>query len=107
MDQPLPSLPLGLADFEDIRKENAVYVDKTEYLPKLRKAGKFIFCARPRRFGKSLTVSTLDAFCSGRLELFRGLAAEKVMSSPDFVARPVIRLDMSLVAGSKSEEILI
>ncbi|MDR1082057.1 MAG: ATP-binding protein [Deltaproteobacteria bacterium] len=107
MTQKLPFLPAGTADFEVLRKKNGVYVDKTMYIPELFDAGQFIFCARPRRFGKSLTVSALDDFCSGRQELFRGLEAEKVMSSPDFVVRPVIRLDMSQMAGSKSEEILI
>ncbi|MDR1082124.1 MAG: AAA family ATPase, partial [Deltaproteobacteria bacterium] len=107
MDMPLPPLPIGNPLFEELRQENAVYVDKTMYLPELRKKGRFIFCARPRRFGKSLTVSALDAFYSGRKELFRGLAAEKTVCLPDFVSRPVIRLDMSHVAGSESKEILI
>ncbi|MDR1081557.1 MAG: AAA family ATPase [Deltaproteobacteria bacterium] len=107
MNQSLPTLPIGNSLFNELRRENAVYVDKSMYLPELRKNGKFIFCARPRRFGKSLTVSALDAFYSGRQDLFRGLAAEKTMCSPDFVARPVIRLDMSHVAGSESKEILI
>jgi hypothetical protein len=77
MPQDLPVLPLGLADFEDLREKHAVYVDKTKYITDLEKEGKFIFCARPRRFGKSLTVDTLDAFYSGRKDLFQGLAAEK------------------------------
>ncbi|MDR1313213.1 MAG: AAA family ATPase, partial [Deltaproteobacteria bacterium] len=106
MTEDLPVLPLGLADFEDIREKQAVYVDKTKFITELEKAGKFIFCARPRRFGKSLTVNALDAFYSGRKELFQGLAAETDMNFPNFVACPVIRLDMSAVAGSDSKEIL-
>jgi hypothetical protein len=107
MDQSLPPLPAGNPLYEKLRRENAVYVDKSMFFPKLRKEGAFIFCARPRRFGKSLTVSALDAFYSGRQDLFRGLAAEQIVCSPDFVVRPVIRLDMSHVAGSESKEILI
>ncbi|MDR1315038.1 MAG: AAA family ATPase [Deltaproteobacteria bacterium] len=106
MNQDLPVLPLGLADFENLREKKAVYVDKTKYITDLEKAGKFIFCARPRRFGKSLTVNTLDAFYSGRKDLFQGLAAEKDMRSPNFVACPVVSLDMSAVAGSDSAIIL-
>ncbi|MDR1312832.1 MAG: AAA family ATPase [Deltaproteobacteria bacterium] len=106
MPEKLPVLPAGQAFFEDLRQENAVYVDKSAYLPKLRERGKFIFCARPRRFGKSLTVSSLDAFYSGRVDLFQGLAVEERMSSPAFVPRPVIRLDMSDVAESDSKKIL-
>ncbi|MDR1312151.1 MAG: AAA family ATPase [Deltaproteobacteria bacterium] len=106
MTQDLPVLPLGLADFEDLREKQGVYVDKTKYIADLENAGKFIFCARPRRFGKSLTVRTLDAFYSGRQDLFQGLAVEKDMCTPNFVACPVIRLDMSAVAGSDSTLIL-
>ncbi|MDR1041626.1 MAG: ATP-binding protein [Deltaproteobacteria bacterium] len=102
----LPELPLGWQGFEKLRLDKAVYIDKTRYLPMVRGAGRFVFCARPRRFGKSLTVSALDAFYSGRTELFRGLAVEKDMDSPGFVTRPVIRLDMKCVAGSRSIEIL-
>ncbi|MDR1040621.1 MAG: AAA family ATPase [Deltaproteobacteria bacterium] len=106
MTPQLPTLPVGWQLFEELRQKNAVYVDKTRYLPMLREAGDFVFCARPRRFGKTLTVHALDAYHSGREELFRGLAAEEHMSSPDFIARPVIRLDMSAVAGSRSIRIL-
>ncbi|MDR1036129.1 MAG: ATP-binding protein [Deltaproteobacteria bacterium] len=87
-----------MSTFEVLRRKDLVYVDKTEYFLDLQKEPQFIFCARPRRFGKSLTLSALDAFCSGREELFRGLTVESYMRSPDFVARPVIRLDMSVVA---------
>ncbi|MDR1039421.1 MAG: AAA family ATPase, partial [Deltaproteobacteria bacterium] len=105
MTQQLPILPVGWQLFEKLRQKNAVYVDKTQYLPMLREAGDFLFCARPRRFGKSLTVHTLDAFYSGRTELFRGLAAEELMGSPAFVPMPVIVLDMSVPADSDSKAI--
>ncbi|MDR1315040.1 MAG: ATP-binding protein [Deltaproteobacteria bacterium] len=104
MNQDLPVLPIGMASFENLRVKQAVYVDKTKYITYLENAGQFIFCARPRRFGKSLTVNMLDAFYSGRKDLFQGLAAEKDMNSPNFVACPVVSLDMSAVAGSDSKE---
>jgi hypothetical protein len=96
----LQELPLGWPVFEMVRRDNAVYVDKTKYLPMVRGAGRFVFLARPRRFGKSLTVSALDAYYSGRTDLFRGLAVEEFMGSPEFVSRPVIHLDMSSPADS-------
>ncbi|MDR1041751.1 MAG: AAA family ATPase [Deltaproteobacteria bacterium] len=102
----LPRLPIGRKGFEKLRLDKAVYVDKTKYLPMVKEAGKYVFCARPRGFGKSLTVTALDAFWSGRTDLFQGLAAEKAMTSPDFMARPVIRLDMSGPAYSDSKTVL-
>jgi hypothetical protein len=92
--------------FEEMRQRNSVYVHKTKFIPQLLEGEKFIFCARPRRFGKSLSVNTIDAFCSGKKELFRGLEVEKLVNSPDFVVRPVIRLDMSEVAGSGNNLII-
>jgi hypothetical protein len=73
------------------------YVDKTGFFPLLYKSFPRdpVFLARPRRFGKTLLVSSLDAFFSGRTDLFHGLQAEPFMNSPDFMARPVIHLDMS------------
>ncbi|MDR1312940.1 MAG: ATP-binding protein [Deltaproteobacteria bacterium] len=106
MTQDFPVLPLGLADFEDIRKKQAVSVDNTKYITDLDNAGKFVFCARPRRFGKSLAVNMLAAFYSGRKDLFQGLVAEKDIFSPNFEVCPVIRLDVSAVAGSDSALIL-
>jgi hypothetical protein len=99
MSDNLPLLPLGMETFEEIRNYSALYVDKTHYIPQLRKHGKVIFCARPRRFGKSLTVSTMDAFFSGKKELFNGLAVKKFVNSPDFISKPVINLDMSALKG--------
>ncbi|MDR1314608.1 MAG: AAA family ATPase [Deltaproteobacteria bacterium] len=69
--------PLGMAFFENIREKQAVYVDRTKYITDLDNAGKFDFFALPRRLGKSLAVNMLDAFYSGRKDLFQGLAAEK------------------------------
>jgi hypothetical protein len=101
----LPLLPNGQSDFESVRLDNAVYVDKTAYIPKLRKRGKIIFCSRPRRFGKSLLCSTLDAYFSGKEELFQGLAAAKDTRAKEFVPKPVIFMDMSRTAGCSSKTI--
>jgi len=62
--------------FEELRNGGFVYVDKTKYLVELIDSGKVYFLARPRRFGKSLTVSTFDELFSGNKELFKGLYAE-------------------------------
>jgi hypothetical protein len=93
-----------MQNFRKIREQKAIYVDKTQFIPKLLNTGEVIFCARPRRFGKSLLCSTLESFCSGEKELFRGLAAEEALNSPNFIPRPVISLDMSAPAGSLSQE---
>ena len=68
-------LPTGIPTFEEIRTGGYVYVDKTQYLVNLIDTGKIYFLARPRRFGKSLTVSTFEALFSGRKDLFKGLYA--------------------------------
>ena len=94
-------LPIGIQTFDDIRTGGYVYVDKTNYLVNLIDQGKIYFFARPRRFGKSLTVSTLDALFSGKKELFNGLAAEEFLNRPDFQPSPVIRLDMSSITTSQ------
>ncbi|MDR2141839.1 MAG: AAA family ATPase, partial [Deltaproteobacteria bacterium] len=69
----MKDLPIGMADFEEIRLADSVYADKTEFLRKLLKVRKPYFLSRPRRFGKSLLVSTLEAILRGRRELFQGL----------------------------------
>jgi hypothetical protein len=97
-------LPIGIQSFEDIRTDGCVYVDKTEYLVDLIDNGKPYFLARPRRFGKSLTLSTFEALFSGRKELFKGLAAEEFLNRPGFQPNPVIRLDMSRVNTNEGTE---
>ncbi|MDR1603611.1 MAG: AAA family ATPase, partial [Gracilibacteraceae bacterium] len=66
-------LPVGIQDFEDLRTNNFLYVDKTDLVYRLATEGKNYFLGRPRRFGKSLLVSTLKAYFEGKKELFRGL----------------------------------
>jgi hypothetical protein len=62
MTEEIAILAVGEPVFEIIRQKNAIYIDQTEYLPKHSATGKFIFCSRPSRFGKSLTVHTFDSF---------------------------------------------
>jgi hypothetical protein len=104
MESRPPLLPMGQSEFERIRNEGRVYVDKTMYIPLLKDYSNVVFLARPRRFGKSLAVSTLDSFYSGEVDLFKGLAAERLMRAPSFAPRPVIRLDMSGPSGSESKK---
>ena len=96
-------LPVGIQSFEEIRKEKYLYVDKTDLVWNLANSGKkYNYLSRPRRFGKSVLVDTLQAYFEGRRELFEGL---KIMElEKEWVKRPVIRLDMS-GAGATPEAI--
>ena len=87
-------LPVGIQSFEKIREEKYLYVDKTDLVWKLANSGNtYNYLSRPRRFGKSVLVDTLQAYFEGRKELFEGL---KIMElEKEWVKRPVIRLDMS------------
>ena len=70
--------PIGIQNFESIRRDGYAYVDKTAWMWKMIDEGKYYFLSRPRRFGKSLMVSTLEAFFSGQRELFKGLYVDTV-----------------------------
>ena len=87
-------LPVGIQSFEEIRKEGYLYVDKTDIIWQLAQKGKkYNYLSRPRRFGKSVLVDTLEAYFTGKKELFEEL---KIMQmEKEWVKRPVIRLDMS------------
>ena len=91
----MQTLPIGIQDFVRLRQDNLLYVDKTARLLELIQNGQRYFLSRPRRFGKSLTLSTLDTMFSGRAELFKGLAAEKWVSRQAQNPSPVLRFDMS------------
>ena len=106
MEKKKLKLPIGIQTFEELRTEGYVYVDKTKYLVNLIDTGKIYFFARPRRFGKSLTISTLDALFSGKKELFKGLYAEELLNRPNFQPSPVIRLDMSDVTTNRGIDCL-
>ena len=80
----LRKLPIGIQGFEGLRKDGYIYVDKTEYIYRLAHEGKTYFLSRPRRFGKSLLLSTMKAYWEGKKELFEGLAIEKLEAdNPD------------------------
>ena len=70
--------PIGIQNFEKRRKDGYVYVDKTAWVHRLVTTGSYYFLSRPRRFGKSLLISTLEAYFLGKRELFKGLAIEQV-----------------------------
>ena len=96
-------LPVGIQSFEEIRKNGYLYVDKTDIIWQLANKGKkYNYLIRPRRFGKSVLVDTLESYFLGKKELFEGL---KIMQlETEWVKRPVIRLDMSQ-AGAEPESI--
>ncbi|MBR4318771.1 MAG: AAA family ATPase, partial [Oscillospiraceae bacterium] len=74
------TLPMSVQDFEKLREANCIYVDKTEYIYTLVHDVAQFFLSRPRRFGKSLLLSTMKAYWEGKKELFSGLAIEKLES---------------------------
>ena len=91
----MQELPIGIQDFEMLRRDNLLYVDKTARLLELIKNGRRYFLSRPRRFGKSLTLSTLEAMFSGRADLFYGLSAESWVQECAKNPLPVLRFDIS------------
>jgi hypothetical protein len=87
-----PLYPVGLQDFEKIRRNNYLYVDKTALVYKLARNQNYIFLSRPRRFGKSLLTSTLQYYFEGRKELFVGLAMERL--EKEWTEYPVLHFDL-------------
>ena len=85
--------PIGIQSFEEIRKGGFLYIDKTSLIYRLTHTGKYYFLSRPRRFGKSLLISTLGAYFRGKRELFSGLAMEGL--EKDWRAYPVLHLDLN------------
>ncbi len=90
-------LPIGIQSFEKLRRDGYAYVDKTAYVHELARTSVPYFLSRPRRFGKSLLVSTLRAYFEGRRDLFGGLAIERLEGDGPgaWVARPVFHLDFA------------
>ncbi len=86
--------PIGIQSFTDIRTNDYVYVDKTALVYQLVNTGKYYFLSRPRRFGKSLLVSTLEAYFLGKKELFKGLAIEKLETQ--WKKHPVFHIDLNM-----------
>lgn len=85
-------LPIGIQTFSKLIENNYLYIDKTRDILNLLEAGSYLFLSRPRRFGKSLLISTLDSIFKGRKELFSGLYIEDKI---DWKEYPVIRIDLS------------
>ena len=86
--------PIGIQTFEEIRKLDNLYIDKTEYIYRMTHTdGKYFFLSRPRRFGKSLLVSTFLSYFEGKKELFEGLAIEKL--EKEWNTYPVLHFDLS------------
>ena len=99
----LKRLPVGIQTFEKIRENDMLYIDKTEYIWNMINLSKYIFLSRPRRFGKSLLVSTLQAYFEGRKDLFKGLFIETV--EKEWTEYPVLRFDMSLGKHMEKEQL--
>ena len=85
--------PVGIQSFEDLRNKGFVYIDKTALVYQLVDTGKYYFLSRPRRFGKSLLMSTIEAYLSGRKDLFEGLALEKLET--EWTQYPILHLDLN------------
>ncbi len=85
--------PVGIQSFAEIRGGGYVYVDKTSFIHQLICEGKYYFLSRPRRFGKSLLLSTIEAYYSGRRDLFKGLALDSL--TDDWEPHPVLHLDLN------------
>lgn len=86
--------PIGIQSFEKIRKNGYFYIDKTALIYQMAKTGSYYFLSRPRRFGKSLLISTLEAYFLGKKELFEGLAMETL--EKDWNKHPVLHLDLNI-----------
>ena len=97
--------PIGIQNFEKIREGGYVYVDKTDLIYQIVRTGGYYFLSRPRRFGKSLLVSTMEAYFQGKKELFKGLALEK--QEKDWTNYPVLHLDLSGKTYNKAEDLEI
>lgn len=91
---PMRLYTAGIADFESIRQDGRIYVDKTDLIYRLSHESRFVFLSRPRRFGKSLLCSTLDYYFQGRKDLFEGLAIAEL--EKEWKQHPVLHFDLSL-----------
>lgn len=94
MDADYIRYPIGIQNFEQLRNNDCLYVDKTALIHKLVHSDKFYFMSRPRRFGKSLLISTLEAYFQGKKELFTGLAMEQLET--EWTVYPVLHIDFSM-----------
>ena len=86
--------PIGIQNFEKLRLGGYFYIDKTALIYKMVKTGSYYFLSRPRRFGKSLLISTLEAYFQGKKELFEGLAMEKLET--EWRRHPILHMDLNI-----------
>lgn len=85
--------PIGIQNFESLRRDGYFYIDKTEMIYNITSTGNYYILSRPRRFGKSLLISTLEAYFEGKKELFAGLAIEKL--EKEWTKHPVLHFDLN------------
>ena len=97
-------LPIGIQDFEKIRTGGYLYIDKTEHVYRLASEGSYYFLSRPRRFGKSLLLSTIKALFLGKRELFKGLAID-LKEDWDWAVHPVLHLDLNTEKYDSKEKL--
>ncbi len=95
--------PVGIQSFSEIITRGYVYVDKTMYVRKMIDSGKYYFLSRPRRFGKSLFLTTLEAYFEGRRELFKGLAIDT--DEVDWTPRPIIKFSFNAIRPNEKENL--
>ena len=100
----LKRLPVGIQTFSEIVDLNCLYVDKTAFIPKMTALSKYIFLSRPRRFGKSLLVSTLQSYFEGRKELFKGLYIDSV--EKEWKEHPVLHFSMASSKHMEKEQLV-
>ena len=97
-------LPIGIQDFEKIRTGGYLYIDKTEHVYRLASEGSYYFLSRPRRFGKSLLLSTIKSLFLGKRELFKGLAIDQ-KEDWDWTVHPVLHLDLNTEKYDSKEKL--
>ena len=95
--------PIGIQNFEKIRKGGYLYIDKTALIYQLANTGSYYFLSRPRRFGKSLLLSTLEAYFQGKKELFEGLAIEKL--EKEWTEYPILHLDLNIARYASTSDL--
>jgi len=102
MDKNTKRYPLGIQTFSEIIENDYVYIDKTEYVYNMTRS-KYVFLSRPRRFGKSLLVSTLESYFEGKKELFKGLAIENMET--EWTKHPVLHFSMAIAKHGNAEDL--
>ena len=95
--------PIGIQDFEKMRNDGYVYVDKTALIYEMADTGSYYFLSRPRRFGKSLLLSTIEAYLSGKRELFKGLAIETL--EKNWTKYPILHLDLNTAKYDEADSL--